>query len=878
MSRPIKYIRHPWTHRSDFQKTKGYSTIDLEECTISGVKSFAPDSDDELSGSERIAKRRRIEKLAEGYVKGEPLFISSARPCPQNLKRAIAWHKKSSTEPRYVVPEVNTSGESAQIWKDVEDDDQILRRLVRSSKSKQRLRKTEVDQADVDDVHAESVEDVQVQASCKPQRRLRTTRVEVGPSEDALRQAAALRNRKARTKATEMTKVAEEAATEATPASDPGDCISVTQSDRMLRTRHDKSEWLSRRKSRFSFGGNDGNGSSGAASSPCIAPSTPQSTGKTQASLRWSTSRPSAPDSSEHFLEPVEAASLVRSGGPEEHWSPDEESHTLPRRPRRSPDVATPGQHLEPGSGVDADVQAKGECSRSSQQKAPENRHDLDQPLIPTSVDGTGPEGPLPSTGTRSAPATTAENPVDATERAYVQAPSTQNGTTPLMYRKRANRPKPSEPEQAEPPRRTTRHSNRRRITFPSSEDPQVDEARSKKKDNVASHPPLLDMSFRPDYSFAPNLNMALVDEHVNRMLPTEEGASDRKTSTKKALRRELRNSGAEITRCGSEPPPSSQAEEAAPVAQPDVPASDGPQQTAEPERPKESNSERRQTWLGTQAMVARAERDLFTSPEKHRGAFTPINEASALSHGPQASEDTPRSQEREPLKQLSQEPAPSTQAMLEAFGGFSTVKKPRNASSWDKRADEGTPVAVEKGKRSDARVVSEPLRSSFGFSKTLEKARENRGSSLRFSISSFESPEASRPEHSNEPPSATAPSATRPETYTTSFATPAPSSSARRSAQPTKSALKPSHPPPATDPTTHRNRTSALFSQSQTESQSTAFPELTCFQAAQDPNGMMSSASVGLLRDPSDFDATIEDLSRDVLGLGEMGEGVLSQ
>ena len=765
--------------------------ISLEDCTVADAKTLAPDSDDELSDSQRFTKRRRIEKLAESYLRGERLPISFARPCPQTLKRTIVWHKKSSTEPGFKLPDVDTSGESARLWREVENDDEVLARLLRPSRHILKEYEAEInapEPVEAEPAEAERAEGVAIEASRKPQRRLRTANISSGPSEDALRQAAALRDRRTRRVATEMNVVAEGSASVATPASDPLNCINVTQSERLLRSRHEKSEWLSRRKSRFSFGGEDSHAvtAEADASSPCIAPSSPPLRSPDKVSYH------TAPEDSHVFQEPVEAA------------------------------AADP----------------------------PNTKREM--------IDH-----PAPDTGIRAAPATTTQAKTEKAEPTYLRALSTQNGTTPLMYRKRTSRSKATDQEPEAMPAAAVRRSSRRRVTFPSSEDVPASGPQRADGQNVASQPPVLDISFGNDYSFAPKLNMALVEEHNNTLSPAES------TLAKRALRRDSRNGGVNITRYDSEPPQSLLVED---LPQPLSPQNSAPVQSLATgpnglNTSKIADADRRQTWLGTQAMVARAERELFISPEKHRSTFTPINEQTPASRLDQPVERTPLSQEREPLKQLSQEPAPSTQAMLDAFGGFSTVKKPRVVSML-KHAAEPTPVAMEKGKGPDTRMPSDRGRGSLTASSTSNKPKETRARSLRFSVSSFESPLGAQrpPDQSQEHPGAGLA-----ETSTAvSLATPAPSSSNRR---PQRSSLKSSNRKSSQEqhaqlPSSNRH-TERMFSEPMTISED--FRSLHCFPAAQE-------SEPPVLRDQSNLSQTIDDLTKDVLGTTRDLDGVLSQ
>lgn len=823
MSKPSQFLRHPWSHRSDFQKTKGYGKINLDECTVIGAKSIALDSDDELSDSQRAVKRRRIEKLADGYLRGEPLLISSARPCPQTLNATITRHKKSHSEPGFLLPEVTVPKASPHPWTDVEDDDQILDRLLR--RPRLRAEKTgESSNVRSEPLGAEPVEDVSVQASCRPQRRLRTMYIGPNPSEAALQQAAALRDRKRQFTSANTAVVTEEAAAGVISMSDPADSISVTRSERAMRSQHGNSEWLSRRKSRFSF--ESGNVHAGDTTlSPCVAPTSPP---------------PISP--------PVSTADTPRKSLRQEGYSDTvQQTRSLSKASHRT--VTEHSQTFE--EPVEAPPFAVVATNRHSPQPSKETR--------------TSPKRLATTTGTKSATATRSRAMPGTAQPTYLQAPSTQNGTTPLMYRKRTTRARPGvgNPEIAPAP--ATRRSTRRRVTFPSSEDVPASGAQDFHQQNIASHPPVLDMSFQPDYSFAPKLNMALIEEHSNKLLHAEAPSDVQTVSVKKALPRELRNSGAEISRCGSEPPPSSHLEDDAQLVNQRSATAGSLGDSSVQNKSKMSDSERRQTWVGTQAMVARAERDLFTSPEKYHGTFTPINERTPASIRSRPAEYTPLSQEREPLKQLSQEPAPSTQALLDGFGGFSTVKKPRTTSML-KQTAEPTPVAMEKGKRPESLATSEVKRSS-----TSDKLKGDARSSLRFSISSFESPVGS--EH--DPESLEAQDALGAPT-TTKLATPAASSSSTtRSAR--NSALKHSNPRSAQVsqlPQHKSSQTESRFSHSTTMSED--FPTSRFFHRAQAPE---DTAPAGLLRDPSNLSQTIEDLTNDVLGasMREL-EGVLSQ
>ena len=261
-------------------------------------------------------------------------------------------------------------------------------------------------------------------------------------------------------------------------------------------------------------------------------------------------------------------------------------------------------------------------------------------------------------------------------------AAETNEKGTPFVFRKRGKAPKgvvdiPSVPAV------TKFRKTPRRVTFPSSEwgAPVPAPLTAPRTEPVTAVPPVLDMSFGHDSSFPLRLTMALVDEHLNKALPVERRSVGRSSSVKKALRRELRSSGAEITRMDGEPA-SSQVEPDAAVQKPPSPEKSRAGNDGHAELSNKRLSALSQ-WAGTQVLLQKAQRELFTSPEK---ALPFDHEESTEKNCDEvANTDTARNAtltgpSREPLKQLSQEPLPSTQACMDAWSPWSTVKKPVNS------------------------------------------------------------------------------------------------------------------------------------------------------------------------------------------------------
>ena len=216
------------------------------------------------------------------------------------------------------------------------------------------------------------------------------------------------------------------------------------------------------------------------------------------------------------------------------------------------------------------------------------------------------------------------------------------------------------------------RTGDHRRATFPSSGNNRARKTplQSRSGHQTGLNPEEQHLSHNHDSAYTAVLNLALAEEHLNTILPTGPDSGRRCSATKKAIRRELRNSGAEITRCGSEPPTSSQTE-----ARPQLDQSTG--STSQNPEPFSNTLKASGLWPGTQAMLDQAQKDLLVSPLK-ANARDDVGNGTPPSSGEVPAEELLSTIHREPLKQLSQEPLPSTQVLLGNFEGFSTVKKPR--------------------------------------------------------------------------------------------------------------------------------------------------------------------------------------------------------
>jgi hypothetical protein len=253
--------------------------------------------------------------------------------------------------------------------------------------------------------------------------------------------------------------------------------------------------------------------------------------------------------------------------------------------------------------------------------------------------------------------------------------------------------------------------------------------------------------------------------------------------------------------------------------------------------------------------MLFQAQRDLITSPEKVNPT---VENVDSRAPGDLNIEPNSASQQssREPLKQLSQEPMPSTQAMLGDFVGFSTVKKPWRGGPRESLDSPSVPLRATK-----ADVELANTESSVRLPELPQKQNSRRSSSLRFLMDSVESPLHST--NVEKLPSTITPILRRGADWSsTNIAT---SSSILKKPGSGSAAAK---TPPIEDRGSFGNEDAQSEEESQLPTFSTALP-LPSFQAAQ----RWSS----LAREDSNIDRTIDELTTELLNTKDV-EGVLSQ
>ncbi|KAK6391535.1 hypothetical protein LTR65_004370 [Meristemomyces frigidus] len=756
---------HFWTCASVFQQSKEIRNLKFEDCTPPPAETFGSDSDDELRPSERAGKRRRIEKLADGFLGGAPLVISTARPHAASLKTMVEWNERSRLSSKWSlsVPE-SVQGDS-ELWVDVEDEWQALPKHQFGQKAKSKAKPARMNS---DPHHASATAETFTEKLVAAAQPAASGSVTNGSYHTAPED-------------TELESPAAEGLSQTDPQAD--------SQTRLLRQQGihaaPRKSWVSTNEPALTAPGE---------------PTLTTSTANVPKSSAASSIRQSLQESAQHAGKARKGKRAKTTGNNTPHTA------APPTRRRSAP---TESQNAaEQMTSLPVDQQRRMSAFRVSVER-----------------------------------------------QAYPEAQPAQEGDTPFMFRKK----RASKPDDGDPGTHAItdqQKKGRRRVTFSSSEDAQV-ASKANNAQHVAAEPPMLDMSLHHDSSFGMRLNMALVDEHLNALLPTEPGSSRRSSGVKRALRQELRDSGADISRIAGEPmssqacmqgdkASSAQVRDAVGQARRDSLSGSGcaadDQQAAQAQ------------WPGTQAALYQAHRDLFASPEKPAAASDLTTDENP---------DTPKvtaavpadSAARQPLRELSQEQMPGTQAMMAGWSPWSNIRKPKALTT--RPVGESPTVrrtSTTRRSRSSrlSNTASDPVTTSDG--------ADRRRSSLRFSTTTGNSPLAS----SRLQYQVSKPTSSQDVDKNASFGTPStPRSILKKGA--TQDELPRSDGPLAWDPTT-----------------------VASFEAIQmsDPTGFsmgaprQSSYEAGqghLLLEDSDIDRTINELTADVLSTIDM-YGVMSQ
>ncbi|KAI5362837.1 hypothetical protein Slin15195_G102180 [Septoria linicola] len=769
---------YQWSAATEFQQTELFRDISFDEAEAVDEEQLLSDSEDDFPLSDRIPKRRRIEKLADDFLNGEELHVLSARS-----EDGLIWTQNLESAVRNDIFDAQWSQDDESTWQDVEDDWECLRnRQV----EKENIDPMYLDLKAVND--SISTEEILVevhQSSCQRRRSRRIAKIAFGPSEDALRRAAELRNRKLKGAAVSTAdqelqhscprKVVQDSQLEP-ESTGPADQDSLSDCGPSPTPAWTSAMWRSKGAfrpprrprpvlkpvdqdcSRDELGLSSFSIPSQAARVTHTerylaerATGTQDSQGPAVTALISSADSVSSPASEsketnhrKDAMSTIEEQSNDHYDTATEHVIPDDSAlnsqldaqddsqdrllkqQGILARPRKS--WATMNEQHRPSSTASHDVDLAAEdeivvMPRTRVSILASAESSARKPRKPRSTKSAG-GTPIAAVGQprrrsnrrKSAPSESQkaleelhslpadqQNSMSVMRMQYTES-VTGKDSSPFVYRKRVSK-------------------------FDNSDEPDVDRIEAQTVPAAAAkhvktpRRPVKLASDTPLQSEDPQT--PLTNEHLNQRLPDRMALGRNSASLRSSLRQEMIASGAEMSRAQSQKSslPQGRASEEDMAEKTVVEESflggegvenqesnvdivaDLPQQDPDPPP----------LWPGTQAMLAQAQHELFTSLDKTD---------SALYLGDQS---TPRIQaeerERRPLGALSQEPVPSTQALLQNWQGWSSIKKPRHQP--DARAMIAPSPTATKGKPRTQLAQSE----SFD-----EKAR--RRSSLRFSMS----------------------------------------------------------------------------------------------------------------------------------------------
>ncbi|KAM3424581.1 hypothetical protein BST61_g6574 [Cercospora zeina] len=661
---------YQWTAASEFQQTELFRDIRYEDAELIDDEVLHPDSEDEFPLSERVLKRQRVEKLADGLLNGEELRIHSARIDAHHVLQSLTccFHK-----PKFLaqaIAKADWNERSDDEWQDVEDDWDFLKRRCPGPRSAAGLPGEDIPASREEEVYIE-----EQKSSCQRRSSQRIAKlIAVAPSKDALRKAAALRNRKFDI-AQPVT--AEDSLLQPCPESIIADSELDCSPDEELVSDCGPSPtpaWTSAMWRRKDCSRDELALSSFSAQSQPVGHVKP-------VEMVFGHDR-AAPDDQDAAV----MALLSSASGSAHQWNGGSDIAMETRSAGGTPVTASiqltqePNRRRSAPSGHQNPSQARGSSTTGRRRKA----HD---------------------------------GAVQYSESVGVK------GSSPFLFRKRALR---------------SNSGVQSALGASGSQDMPAPAAASTKTPSKLVHVECASLLQAPEESGTP-----LMDAHVNHRLPQPVSAGRRSISLRSSLRHEMIASGAEMSQIESDE--TSQLSESLDAERDEEQldtsvvedsfvglgaleheASElevsghevSEYQVSMVANPTEQQQlEPQQLWPGTQAMLAQAQHELFTSPEKTDSAVYLGNKST-----PQA-EPNIGGRRRRPLGALSQEPTPSTQALLQDWKGWSSIKKPRQPGGT--RGNPQSPTMFKGVLGYSAEVTA----SSFE-----DKAR--RRSSLRFAIS----------------------------------------------------------------------------------------------------------------------------------------------
>ena len=743
MIRTHRPTGHHWTCASHFHQSKQYRNLDAQDWTAPLAKTLVTDPDDGLPTSSRVAKRRRVESLANGFLEGKPLFISSALANGPDLTTTVdkVLHEKDMTWNELL------DDYDGELWADGEDGWTTLRKRskVRSRVKSPQSQPNSLRKGVRHHVTVPAPAVAFSQPPAPSSTRNPHPRISTAPSSDALIRAAELRARRASLVA-KITVPCEDLlplqgqVTQSAPPTaraalsfkqcdlsrpfNPNTPAETTMADELRLSRTDSP---SHRPRAFTMPTESfDSGTTIEDLSTRDDAEDPIPTGSTAMELCTAEQNPASNNrasTGDTVTSPVPHS--ASAGNVHPSWTPINDGKTqglTSEKSSHTPDMTstTLAQSSFIPFGTSLLDPAKTPHMASAAKAPPQRTTTSTRSRKSAKTPGSPKETSQQSNQSRLT------HSFKASKTEYIAAEKSQSGATPFVYRRKTKAPKS---RSASPSRFESDMSQSVKSTSNG-----VD---TSKPSDLSAHSmaatPANNLSFTHDLSSAHALHMTLVDEHVNKKLPKDFGSEHRSSSVKQALRAEMRLSGADLSRAPDEPlssQPNQQLEENEGINL----------QHSSDKSDCEPHSKRRSTgeWQGTQVLLNRAQHDLFVSPNKFDPPQT--GESLTMTRNEPAFSSMPRPlhgtvNTHQPPCQFSQEYLPGTQALIDKWSPWSTARKTKS----NKRASFApSPLAA----RTPANLLTKnPLKTTIkqtpDFTERIQDtAIKQRRSSLRFSTS----------------------------------------------------------------------------------------------------------------------------------------------
>jgi hypothetical protein len=647
-----------WNCPSAFQQSEKYRSIDFEESGFPWLHDYAPIICSKASHAERESKRFRIEKLAENFLNGSPLFIASARPT-------------------YVTPSGLEISETEPLWEDVLGDREIMERYA----GEQGL----VDRGIVQNGLASDLEShvvVEVQASCRPRATPIRNRLLAQPSEEALRLAAELRDR-----GQERNVVCETQALQQSVSIDDSfhEQSRSSTSEQESQGLHPTAAWTSgkwletgtfmpRRKGVDEDCSRD---ELGASSSNFPSSRTRPRAQNETIQVNRSRSGDSAATVSSYYT----PEDLSNVGGavavPSSHLAIQDYSgpaKVVEARNSRNARHSTTGLSVDEENGSQPpkrrslrnaqrrSIEARSESTSHSTSQENATSKIFSARSLPTAAEY---DADKSSTHRKSMPLASESVAIGQPE---VKVPAQYENlvgseSSPFAFRKRLSRKGQEKGQRA---------GTTQVVATPLRTESESTASSLHKVNKGPSGQSVIPLT--PNTASHNHTTTPLTDSQINRVLRTN--TSER--NMKELLRDEMELAGAVFTSLEE-----NEVSTALHPAKGNVECN----QTSSAELAEvllksiRKETQDSQCWAGTQVLLARAQQDLFTSPDKGDLESQPDNPTPA-SRPRTSSGTTTKKKGRNSLLPLSQGRVPSTQALLDTWQGWSTIKKPRTSST----------------------------------------------------------------------------------------------------------------------------------------------------------------------------------------------------